>query len=141
MDSDKNEIGIIVKILSNEIRKKMNTEGSKYGVTGIQSRVIHYVSKQERDVFQKDIESAFQFRRSTVTGILQLMEENGLIRRESVDYDARLKKIVITEKGLCIKAHISEDIKNIEKKLKKGLSENEINTFFSVADKMINNLK
>ena len=36
--------------------------------------------------------------RSTVTGVVKLMERKGLIRRESVSSDARLKKLVLTEK-------------------------------------------
>ena len=37
--------------------------------------------------------------RSTVTNILQLMERKGYITRQSVEQDARLKQLVLTEKG------------------------------------------
>ena len=45
-----------------------------------------------RDVFQKDIEAECGMARSTVAGVVKLMERKGLIRRESVASDARLKK-------------------------------------------------
>ena len=35
------------------------------------------------------------------------MEQNGLILRVGVDNDARLKKIVLTEKGLAINESVS----------------------------------
>lgn len=137
----KREVGMVIKILSNEISKTMNKKSSEYGITGVQSRVIHYVASKDEDIFQKDIEANLHYRRSTVTGILNLMEENGLIKRVSVDYDARLKKIVVTKKGLCIKSQIGKDIKNMERTLKNGLSKEEIDAFFAITEKMLNNFK
>lgn len=135
------EVGMMIKILSNEINKSMNQRTSEYGITGVQGRILCYVSNSEKDLFQKDIEACLFYRRSTVTGILNTMEENGLIKRVSVDYDARLKKIVITDKGKCIESKIAKDIKNMEETLKQGLTEEELNIFFNIADKMMNSLK
>ena len=53
-------------------------------------------------MFQRDIEREFSITRSTVTNILQLMERKGYIERQSVPQDARLKRLVLTEKGACI---------------------------------------
>ncbi len=65
--------------------------------TKTQTWVINYLYENRgRDVFQRDIQEQFAVRRSTVTGILQLMEKNGWITRQSVGEDARLKKIVLT---------------------------------------------
>ena len=47
----------------------------------------------------RDIEREFSITRSTVTNILQLMERKGYITRQSVEQDARLKQLVLTEKG------------------------------------------
>ena len=44
-------------------------------------------------------EREFSITRSTVTNILQLMERKGYIARQSVAQDARLKQLVLTEKG------------------------------------------
>ena len=51
------------------------------------------------DIYQKDVEKEFQIRRSTATGTLQILEKNGFIRREPVKQDARLKKLVPTDKA------------------------------------------
>ncbi|MGO5358119.1 MarR family winged helix-turn-helix transcriptional regulator [Anaerofustis sp. LCP19S3_F7] len=137
----KKEVGMIIKRLSNEISKEMNKKSAAYGITGVQGRIIRFVTQKEGDVFQKDIEACLFYRRSTVTGILNTMEENGLIERVSVDYDARLKKIVVTKKGLCIKSQIEQDIKNMERTLKNGLSKDEIDAFFAITEKILNNFK
>mgnify|MGYP002980682515 CR=1 FL=1 len=65
-------------------------------MTNMQRHVLHYILLQSmsRDIYQKDVEAEFQIRRSTATGILQLLEKNGFILRKAEDRDARLKKIV-----------------------------------------------
>ena len=60
------------------------------------------------DVYQKDIEEEFRIRKSTVTGILKLLEKNGFIRRESVPQDARLKRIVPTARAESLRPQILE---------------------------------
>ena len=58
---------------------------------------------RDEPVYQRDIEREFSITRSTVTNILQLMERKGYIERQSVPQDARLKRLVLTEKGACIR--------------------------------------
>ena len=69
------------------------------------------------------------------------MEKNGLIKRESVDSDARLKKIILTDRAEDILKFIEDDIKKREKLMKEGISEKELNTFFNVSKKIISNLE
>ncbi len=69
-------------------------------VTGMHGCIVGYLkSREEEDVFQRDIEKKFSMRRSTASSILALMEKNNLIERVPVSYDARLKKIVLTDKS------------------------------------------
>ena len=73
----------------------------------MQRWVIGYLSEHEgKDVFQRDLEEEFSVRRSTATGILQLMEKNELITREPVSHDARLKKLVLTPKAIEIQKRL-----------------------------------
>ena len=95
---------------------------------------------RDKDVFQRDIEEKFSVRRSTVTNILQLMEKNGVIKREPVKHDARLKKIVLTQKGIDAHLTLEQELKETEKILLSGLSADEINQFLHTIDKMKMNL-
>ena len=52
----------------------------------------------DTEIYQKDIEQEFKVSRATASNMLQLMERKGLIVRESVSCDARLKKISLTRK-------------------------------------------
>ena len=136
------DFGLKLNILSHKLKKRLNAELSKLGITGVQSRILHYilVHRTHDPVFQRDIENVFGLSRSTATGILQLLERDGLIRRESVSSDARLKSIVPTEKAARIDAQVLESIVEIEQKLIDGITENEQTIFFSVIDRMSCNL-
>ena len=69
-------------------------------MTGTNGCIIGYLAENSgRDVFQKDIEKAFGITRSTASKVINLMEQKGLVERQSVSCDARLKKIVLTEKS------------------------------------------
>ena len=138
----KKDCGMWINILSHEIKKRMNANMLELGLTGVQSRVLHYILVKCADgpVFQRDVESAFSLSRSTATGILQLMEKNGLILRESVASDARLKNLIPTEKAAKLDAQIGEYLRLTEQKLTRGLSDAQIALFQENAERMYDNL-
>ena len=92
-------------------------------------------------IIPKDIEKEFSINRSTTSEMLKLMCKKGMIEREEVEYDARLKKIVLTESSRNHNRQIEDKMKEMHKKLIKDLSEEEINMFIKISDKLINNIK
>ena len=122
------DCGMWIHILSHKLKKRMNANMQSLGLTGVQSRIMHYILVKCADgpVFQRDVESAFGMSRSTATGILQLMEKNGLILRESVASDARLKSLVPTDKAAHLDAQIGESLRQTEQRLTQGLSDEQI---------------
>ena len=76
-----------------------------------------------------------------MTSVLQLLEKNGFIRRESVDTDARLKKIVVTDKGLQANNRILSSLDRMEADLVDGISTEEMETFIFVMERIRKNLE
>lgn len=103
--------------------------------------IMYLYDHREDNVFQKDIEEEFSVRRSTSSNIISLMEKKGLVERVSVDYDARLKKLVLTPKALEQCGRISRELESFEKKLTNGISEEELEIFYKVLDKAMDNIK
>ncbi len=103
--------------------------------------VGYFYDNRHRDVFQKDFEQEFEIRRSTASNILSLMEKNGLIKRESVPYDARLKKITLTDKALEIQSVVNKSFDKLESTMKKDISDSELTVFYRVLDKICDNLE
>lgn len=138
-------IGYEIKTLSNLIKRRFDHSKVISDVdrlTGMHGWIIGYLCRnRDRDIYQRDLEEQFSIRRSTVTGILQLMEKNGLIVREPVDYDARLKKLVLTSKAIAKNEEITREIEKIEADLAYGLTEKEIDTFLILINKMKKNME
>lgn len=131
-------IGREINILSHRIRRRIDKEASQFGITGVQGRILGFIYNEssKRDIFQKDIEEMLDIRRSSVTNVLQLMEKNGYIKRENVYEDARLKKIVILEKGIEIHKKVYAFILKLEKSLSDELTEDEMNTLVNLIDRL-----
>lgn len=108
--------------------------------TKTQTWVMNYLyENQDRDVFQRDIQEQFDVRRSTVTGILQLMEKNGWITRQSVGEDARLKKIMLTPQAIELHERVGACIRKTEEQLAQGLTPQEKAEFLRLCDKIRHN--
>ena len=117
-------------------RKKIET------VTGTNGWIIVYLSRnQDRDIFQKDLETQFGITRSTASKVLNLMERKGLVQREKVACDARLKKIVLTQKALELSDMMNKGAAYFERTLTNGFTEDEQDTLLDYIQRMKNNLK
>lgn len=111
------------------------------GLTAIQCMILEYLfENRARDVFQRDLEAEFRIRRSTVTGILQGMERRGLILRQPVKQDARLKKLVLTDAGIGIHTNAEQTMREVERRALAGISEEEFLIFRSTLEKIKQNL-
>ena len=137
------ELGRNVHMLSRLLKRNTDIEVTKYGITGVQSAMIGFIYEKSRkkDVFAKDIEKAFDLRRASSAGLIQNMEKNGLIKREMVGNDARLRKIVLTEKALELRKKLDKSIKNMEKKMQEGLTKEEVEKYVELTKKMAKNLE
>lgn len=140
----KRHLGFEIRTLNNYVKRYVqSTKPIEFNEsTGVHGWAIRYFyENRDKDIFQRDFEARFSIRRSTATNMLKLMEKNGIITRESVDYDARLKKIVLTEKAIEMHKKATKNIELIENTLKKGITQQELDTFYNVIDKIKANLE
>ena len=130
-----------IKRLSNGISREMCAAFGSGMFSGAQGRTLHFLLAHTKiDIFQKDIEEEFGLRPPTATALLKELEQRGLIRKEPVPYDARKKKIVVTEEALQYKDCVLKGLEELNQKLTAGISDEEMQVFFSVTDKMLKNL-
>ena len=130
-----------IKRLSNGLSREMCAAFGSGMFSGAQGRTLHFLLAHTKiDIFQKDIEEEFGLRPPTATALLKELEQRGLIRKEPVPYDARKKKIVVTEEALQYKDCVLKGLEELNQKLTAGISDEEMQVFFSVTDKMLKNL-
>lgn len=133
----KNEIGKYIQIVSRQLKRNMDETLNGYSVTGVQSMIIGYIYKKSKkgEVFAKDIEEEFEMRKASVAGIVQLMENNGLIIRKAKQGDCRLKSIVLTPKALQIEKIAKKQIDTTEKEMVKEMTKEEQEIFLKLLKK------
>ena len=104
--------------------------------------ILRYLYEhQEQDIYQKDIEKYFGICRSGVTSIIQALEKKGQVYRASVETDARLKKVMLTEKGKSSHEKLGEIFQKMDADLEDGISEEEIQAFMKVINKVYCNIE
>ena len=110
-------------------------------ITDMQGRVIGFLyHNQHHPIYQKDVEAAFSITRGTASKMLTLMEKNGLITRTTVEYDARLKELRLTEKALDFAARVGNGLNEFEKSVTCGMTEREQATLLALLQKLERNI-
>lgn len=140
------DIGFQLHSLSNLMKRRMEHSNvfshMDDNVTRNNGWILNYLAHHsDRDIYQKDIENDFCIRRSTVSKVIRLMETKGLIRRETVPCDARLKKLVLTPDGKKLQAAIEREQQETERLLRQGVTEEELRVFFQVMEKFKKNIQ
>lgn len=139
------DIGFQIRTLSHLVKRTVDQvafDEQDDHPTGVQGWILGYLyENQGREIFQRDIQEHFSIRRSTVTGILQLMERNGLITRSSVERDARLKKLELTPRGVELHERVERSIRQVEDRLSQCLTPEEKATFLTICEKIRAHLK
>lgn len=92
-------MGRLIQMLSHQMKRKncIVTMIDGDSLTVMQKHILKFILLEtlHREIYQKDIEEEFQIRKSTVTGILQLMEKTDLST-------AKVLKKMPDSNGLCL---------------------------------------
>lgn len=138
--NERHSVLLEIMCLSNCISRELsalNAERGGEGLSGMNAQILHYLAaREERDVFQRDLEEHFSVRRSTVSKVVQLMEEKDLLRREAVDRDARLKRLVLTDRARRILAVTVVEYEAFEARVTAGLTTDEMESLRGLLGKI-----
>lgn len=136
--------GRLVRMLNHQLKRNQKPEEAVEDdeLTPMQRHILNYILLEtlHRDIYQKNLEEEFQVRKSTVSGILKLIEKNGFIYRESVKEDARLKRILPTKKAEALRPSILEHIHETEIRMTEGVSEQDLFLCKKILYQMCQNL-
>lgn len=128
------------RLMFRNLSSRVRAEGLDE-VTLMHGWVMKYLyANRDQVICQKDIEHSFAIRRSTVTNIIQLMEKKGYVERRPVPGDARLKQVLLTSKGESSHLQIEHIISMLEKEQMKDITEEEMDSFYQVMNKIKKNL-
>lgn len=132
---------ILFKKITNidEIKEK-NME-LKITPLGTQMEILAYLFEHaDEKICQKDLEEILDLKRATISGVLQTMEKNKIIERAIDDEDTRTKKIILNKDAKETYLKNYKMIEEMEEKVIKDISQEELETFLDVIEKMKKNI-
>jgi DNA-binding MarR family transcriptional regulator len=113
-------------ILRNYLKTALLKSGLKVTVT--QSGIL-FLLKQKDGRTMTDLSQILGLDNSTLTGLVDRMEKNGLVKRNSNPVDRRSSHIYITENGLMECREAAAVIRRTNDEIKSGFSEDEVTVF------------
>ncbi|KAB8296580.1 MarR family winged helix-turn-helix transcriptional regulator [Bifidobacterium apri] len=126
---DRITLGVEIQRLGRAVRRYLGLTmpASAREATDGNASIIMFLDRHRGDeIFQHDIETRFCITRSTASRVLTRMEHKGLIIRKPVARDARLKRIVLTQKADRIVADLAANGNRAETSLTVGFTPDEL---------------
>ena len=122
-------------------KANMDARVSRYDVTPAQTHVLLYLQQHGGRVPQHELAEFLRVKPSTVNGVLDRMEEKGLVRRSVSGSDARRRLITLTDKGAEQQALFQQSFLDVEEAMVRGFTPEERETLCALLDRVIENLK
>ncbi len=118
-------LGYLIKNINDKMKAKADAELKEQGLTFTQSRVLCFVESGGGYVGQKEIEADLKVSHPTVAGLVQRMEQKGLLKTKIDPRDRRNKLVSLTDKAVELGRSIEKVRAEHERRLLNGLSEAE----------------
>lgn len=129
-----------IKLLSGRILNRLFIQNGFKEFNGEQGKILYVLWKEDR-ISSTILSKRTGLANNSLTKMLDLMEEKGLIKRECCDNDKRKKLICITDKGRKYEKQTKEINEKMEEIIYKGFSGEEIERFEEDLKKILENLK
>lgn len=104
----------------------MREEIEPYDLTPPQFALLAFLWQQD-GLTQVELSEKGQIDRSTLGGLIDRLERNGLLERRQHPQDRRAYKIYLTEQGKAMESTLSACAERSLKRITSGLNENEVN--------------
>lgn len=138
-------IGHALHALDATLRRYVETYSHKKAhaqLTGANTWVLLYIAENgSAPVYLRDIERRFGITRSTASKVVDTLVRRGFVERHTVEIDARLRRLTLTEKAQALIQSIERDREMIEETLLQGFTENERTTVLIYLERMRQNLE
>ena len=136
-----NALGPMLGHCAHLTRERMDARMSRFGMTPAQTHVLRYLRQNGGQMPQRELLENLKVKPSTVNGILDRMEEKGLVERSVSGTDARQRVVALTPAGVEREAQAKRSFLEAEALIAKGMTEEETDTLRSLLERVIHNLE
>ncbi|WP_164509333.1 MarR family winged helix-turn-helix transcriptional regulator [Companilactobacillus jidongensis] len=109
-------------------------------ISKLQGMSAGYIAMNDgEEIFQRDLEHAMSISKSTASGLVKRMVKNGIIETSPSSRDARYKRLMLTQQAREKMQQVSAAATEAENSLRADISDEDMNKFFEVLNKISNN--
>ena len=133
-------LGPLMGYCDHRLQTLMGRMLKEYDVSPMQSRVLTYLHSQDRQVTQKMLVEFLMVKPSTVNGIVDRLEEKGLLRRTAGKSDGRCRILTLTEQGEAFYDRLTAVLWQVQDRMEAGFTPEELETLKSYLLRVAHNL-
>lgn len=124
---------------NSKVKNKLLLDGKyfrQYKITNFsQLQIITYLYQNpEKDLLQKDFEDVLKLSKSTISGLLDTLEKNGVIKRVKSKKDGRSKVIKFTKKCQNSVEEMKNSYRKMELEIINNIPKEDLETFVRVLE-------
>ena len=138
---DQKPLGPMLGQCAHLARERMDARMSRFGMTPSQTHVLLYLRRQGGQVSQGELTAHMRVKPSTVNGILDRLEEKGLVERTVSGTDARQRLVTLTSSGVERESQTKQCFQDAEALIARGMTAEETATLRRLLELVMHNLE
>lgn len=138
---NRNEIGMLIKQISFQMRTHADTDLRKCDLTWSQGHLLRHLDKAGGQMSQKQIEKELEISHPTVVGLVQRLETKGFVESFTDEKDRRVKMVRLTERAREHQHFMEARFREKEKLMTRGMSEEEVKELIRLLRELHANLE
>ena len=132
--------GALFGYCDHQVHNLMGKLLKQYDVSPMQCRTLMFLYDAEDEVNQKTLERHLMVKPSTVNGIVDRLEEKGMVTRTASRTDGRCRILALTAQGKQFYDKFTAIVHEVNDRLEKGFSPEEIRLLTSLLLRVAKNL-
>ena len=132
-------IAFITNKYNKEITELFNQRLQEHNITRVQWIALFYIGNNE-GITQRDLAQILDSNESSIVRLIDRMEKENIVKREKDPTDRRVTKLFLTEEGMKKRDEILPIGEKFSKDCIKGISDEDLETFKEVLNKMVKSL-
>ncbi len=119
----------------------MSRKLKQYDVSPMQSRTLVYLHGCSGQTTQKALERFLMVKPSTVNGIVDRLEEKGLLQRSACPSDGRCRVLRLTDRGMLYYDDLTAVARQVESRMERGFTPEELAALRGYLLRLADNLR
>lgn len=132
--------GPLMGYCHHRVQMLMDRKLRQYDLTPMQCRTLTYLHEAHHEVNQKMLEQFLLVKPSTVNGIVDRLEEKGMLQRQSSLSDGRCRILCLTERGRTFQEELNAIVRQVTRQMEQGFTLEELDTLKSYLLRVARNL-